>query len=261
MFTITEPLNTDYTNQVEDGFFSPINTANCEQIRSADYYSNMLINRATYNAGTKRNDRGETFEYNLLNMELVQTEATPQKVVDITLSLNGKNDALRLNELIFLLDLRNEKGQLGFKFKTVNKDGRTMTFVENLPGKRIGVVLDQFKEQGIYVKCKVLGIFLNSKSYREIKGNITECSDLENCIRSIKDERGKQLPKQNPPYDPTRVNINHGASLPPQNNIPPIVPAVAPIQNKVVLPPRNNPTVPITGDTTGISLNDQDIPF
>lgn len=229
------PKARDYTEL--DGFFKPLDVANMEQLNAADYYPSLLINSAKYKSGITNGIKG-TFEYEYLHMTAVDTRQ--QKKINLAINMRSNVGQELLNELVYLLDLKDRNGQPGFNFENVTYNGNTWTAEKNLPGKRIDAVLDGFNYENGYVHCKIVGFFREGRSCAEIASNIPpqNSNDLNRALASLTQVRGRPIEMPNA-FGMYPANSNNVTVRPPMAQRQPMTPppTATPPQQFAPLPP------------------------
>lgn len=193
-----------YSEPVKDEFFSARDTKGMAPLLAADFYPNVLINRASYSEGDATGKNGQPFHYELLNLEIIDVQTN--RKADLSLSVNSKIDRLRIDELVYLLGLTDANGNPGLRLEHVDYNGRQWVAETTTPGNMIDVVLDGFyQDKKGYVRCKCLGFFKNRRSCREIMCQISDdqLTDAKNCtLCCITSPRGvpiKIVEQQTPP--------------------------------------------------------------
>lgn len=239
MYKYQQPSReTGYKEQVEEGFYKALPTDGMEQFKAADYYSNLTINSAFYKEGTKILDNGESYPWAFITCEVI--DCNQNKKGWMSLSLTTQNGQERMNELVYLLNMKGQDGNPGINIREVAGTGQNFLVEQNLPGKKISAVFDNFREnrqKAGQIDFKILGFFKDGRSAREIMANkpIEECRDLEDCIRSIKQPRGADIVLKES-FNP--VNINIQRSAPVQNQSRP------PMQNQAMQTPAQQQRIP-----------------
>ena len=181
----------NYTEQ--DGYFTPLDVRNFGHILAADYYPNLLINSARLKSGVSSKD-GKQFEYEFLQLVCVDTQT--ERKAQLSISCRSKFGKELLDELVFLLGLKDPNGAPGFQFEEVSYNDQKWTAEKQLPGKRIDAVLDEFAvSNGQYVRCKIVGFFFDGLSASEIAQGIPpqQAEDVERALSSLVMPRGKPI--------------------------------------------------------------------
>lgn len=239
MYQYQQPnQNTGYTEQIEEGFYKPLPTDGMELFKAADYYSNLTINSAFYSEGVKTLDNGESYQWAFINCEVI--DCNQNKKGNMQISLTAQNGQERMNELVYLLNMKDPNGHPGLNLKEIAGNGKNFVVEQNLPGKKISAVFDNFREnkgKAGAIDFKILGFFKDGRSAREIMANkpIEQCRDLEDCIRSIKQPRGVDIELREQ-FNP--VNISVTRSAPMQNQSRP------PMQNQAMQTQQRVPQAP-----------------
>ena len=239
MYKYQQPSReTGYKEQVEEGFYKALPTEGMEQFKAADYYSNLTINSAFYKEGTKILDNGESYPWAFITCEVI--DCNQNKKGWMSLSLTTQNGQERMNELVYLLNMKGQDGNPGINIREVAGTGQNFLVEQNLPGKKISAVFDNFREnrqKAGQIDFKILGFFKDGRSAREIMANkpIEECRDLEDCIRSIKQPRGADIVLKES-FNPVGVNIQRSAPV--QNQSRP------PMQNQAIQTPAQQQRIP-----------------
>lgn len=221
-----------------------IETDDYKQITASGCYENMIINRVNFKKGESikkdfrtgkevLDEQGQKIKqpYEMVQLEFIN----PQEKTKVVASLNLVNsrDRVKMDELIFLT---NEKG---FSVQTVNlNDGRSFDVIHDFDGYTVDVVLDNFRYNGNYVNCTLLGFFKHRKSAREIFNKV-EMGDLNECLSHCRNKIREELKTFNPISTPSSVpgTPKFGSPTPniPNQNIT-AAPAPAPMAPR----PTNN---------------------
>ena len=234
-YTFKQPTS-DFSKPQEDSgsdFYKPVDTQTFCDITEANYYPNLLINRAFHKGGTYTNNKGKEVGYEFISLELIDDQRYIK--ANCTIWMRGR-DTDRLDELVVLLDLKDENGNPGFTFKPcpTQEKGKINEFVEDMTGKRIDAVLYDFcyDEKG-YVRFKIGGFFLNGMSASEVFQHINpqNAHDIQACMSWVKVGEGvAPLQCGTPPAPSNDVQVN-AAPVPQQP------PFAAPVQQTVPVPP------------------------
>lgn len=246
MYKYQQPSReTGYKEQVEEGFYKALPTEGMEQFKAADYYSNLTINSAFYKEGTKILDNGESYPWAFITCEVI--DCNQNKKGWMNLSLTTQNGQERMNELVYLLNMKGQDGNPGINIREVAGTGQNFLVEQNLPGKKISAVFDNFREnrqKAGQIDFKILGFFKDGRSAREIMANkpIEECRDLEDCIRSIKQPRGADIVLKES-FNPVSVNIQRSAPVQNQSR-PPMQNQAMQTQRPAVQTRPNAPAIP-----------------
>ena len=246
MYKYQQPSReTGYKEQVEEGFYKALPTDGMEQFKAADYYSNLTINSAFYKEGTKILDNGESYPWAFITCEVI--DCNQNKKGWMSLSLTTQNGQERMNELVYLLNMKGQDGNPGINIREVAGTGQNFLVEQNLPGKKISAVFDNFREnrqKAGQIDFKILGFFKDGRSAREIMANkpIEECRDLEDCIRSIKQPRGADIVLKES-FNPVNINIQRSAPVQNQSR-PPMQNQAMQTQRPAVQSRPNAPVIP-----------------
>ena len=234
-YTFKQPTS-DFSKPQEDSgsdFYKPVDTATFCDITEANYYPNLLINRAFHKGGTYTNNKGKEVGYEFISLELIDDQRYIK--ANCTIWMRGR-DTDRLDELVVLLGLKDEHGNPGLTFKPcpTQEKGKISEFVEDMTGKRIDAVLYDFQydDKG-YIRFKIGGFFLNGMSASEVFQHINpqNAHDIQACMSWVKVGEGvAPLQCGTPPAPSNDVQVN-AAPVPQQP------PFAAPVQQTVPVPP------------------------
>lgn len=241
-YTFKQPTS-DFSKPQEDSgsdFYKPVDTTTFCDITEANYYPNLLINRAFHKGGTYTNNKGKEVGYEFISLELIDDQRYIK--ANCTIWMRGR-DTDRLDELVVLLGLKDEHGNPGFTFKPcpTQEKGKINEFVEDMTGKRIDAVLYDFcyDEKG-YVKFKIGGFFLNGMSASEVFQHINpqNAHDIQACMSWVKVGEGvAPLQCGTPPAPSNDVQVN-AAPVPPAPQAPQRTPRRT---QRTPLPRQNQP--------------------
>lgn len=249
-YTYKQP-NIDYSRPQEEtsgDYYQAIETDTYCEITEANYYPNLLINRAYHKGGTYQNSKGKTISYEYLSLELVDDKRYIKTWA--TIFFKGR-DTDRLDELVTLLELKDEHGNPGFRFTPAQtqEKGKINEFVEDIQGKRIDAILYDFEydDKG-YIKYKIEGFFLNGLSAREYYSHIQQqdARDVKTCMSWMGNMVGTGVKPQQygtPSVPVTNdVQIQNNAAYPQQMAQAPYPqqPAQAPVPQQMAQPAPQN---------------------
>lgn len=211
-YTFHQPASNFSKPQEDSGnYYRAVDTSTFCDITESNYYPNLLINRAFHKGGTYTNNKGKEVGYEFIFLELIDDQRYIK--ANCTIWMRGR-DTDRLDELVVLLDLKDEHGNPGFTFKPcpTQEKGKINEFVEDMTGKRIDAVLYDFQydDKG-YIRFKIGGFFLNGMSASEVFQNVQpqNAHDIQACMSWVQVGQGvAPLQCGTPPAPVNDVQVN-----------------------------------------------------